>query len=84
MLDEPTRLAMNEFAQGLNSLDWTVDNLSTHMKTVLKAHNLKMPKLAMPLRVMLTGITQTPSIDKVMALMGQSIVMQRIEAGLAL
>ncbi|MFN4329713.1 MAG: glutamate--tRNA ligase [Limnobacter sp.] len=84
MLDEPTRLAMNEFAQGLNSLDWTVDNLSTHMKTVLKAHNLKMPKLAMPLRLMLTGITQTPSIDKVMALMGQSIVMQRIEAGLAL
>ena len=84
MLDEPTRLAMNEFAQGLNSLDWTVDNLSTHMKTVLKAHNLKMPKLAMPLRLMLTGITQTPSIDKVMALMGQSIVMQRIEAGLAI
>jgi glutamyl-tRNA synthetase len=33
----------------------------------------------MPLRVMLTGIAQSPSIDQVMAVLGQKETLERME-----
>ena len=39
---------------------------------------LKFPKVAMPLRVLITGIAQSPSIDQVMALIGREEVLARI------
>jgi glutamyl-tRNA synthetase len=41
---------------------------------------MKFPKVAMPLRVMLTGIAQSPSIDQVMALLGKEETLARIRA----
>lgn len=82
LLDDSARNALQELSQTLDTLEWTVEVISAQIKTVLKTHGLKMPKLAMPLRVMLTGITQTPSIDKVMALLGKNTVKTRIEQGL--
>ncbi|HEX4878293.1 MAG TPA: glutamate--tRNA ligase, partial [Limnobacter sp.] len=76
--------ALTEFHAALNSVAWAVEDLSALVKTTIKNHNLKMPKLAMPLRIMLTGITQTPSIDKVMALLGKATVQARIAQGLGL
>ena len=43
-----------------------------------KAHGLKMPKLAMPLRVMVFGTTQTPSIFPTLALAGKARVLERL------
>jgi glutamyl-tRNA synthetase len=40
-----------------------------------------MPKLAMPLRVILTGQGQTPSVDAVIALTGRRTVLEKL-AGL--
>jgi glutamyl-tRNA synthetase len=39
---------------------------------------LKMPQIAMPLRLMLMGRTDTPSIDKVMAVLGRDCVIKRL------
>ena len=39
-----------------------------------------MPKLAMPLRVLLTGQTQTPSVDAIIALIGRQKVLQKLSA----
>jgi glutamyl-tRNA synthetase len=50
------------------------------MKTVLADHGLKMPQLAMALRVILLGRTETPSIDKVMEVLGPHLVSQRLSA----
>ena len=83
MLEEAgVRAALAEFNEGLNSVEWNVEALSGLVKTTIKNHGLKMPKLAMPLRLMLTGITQTPSIDKVMNLLGKHTVQTRIAQGL--
>jgi glutamyl-tRNA synthetase len=41
---------------------------------------LKMPKLAMPLRVILTGQAQTPSVDAVILLIGRDRVRQKLAA----
>ena len=79
MLEEAgVRAALAEFNEGLNSVEWNVEALSGFVKATIKNHGLKMPKLAMPLRMMLTGITQTPSIDKVMNLLGKHTVQTRI------
>jgi len=39
-----------------------------------------MPKLAMPLRVILTGQAQTPSVDAVIALIGRARVLEKLAA----
>ena len=83
MMDSAVLTALQSFASLACSTEWTKDNISALLKQVLKDHNLKMPKLAMPLRVLTTGQTQTPSIDAVMALMGQNEVLTRIQHGLS-
>jgi glutamyl-tRNA synthetase len=39
-----------------------------------------MPQLAIPLRVLLTGRTQTPSVDAVVLLFERDTVLQRLRA----
>jgi len=69
----------------LNALpdQWTPSELSVAMKSVLGQLGLKMPQLAMPLRLMLMGRTDTPSIDKVMAVLGRETVVSRLQACMA-
>lgn len=70
--------ALAEFAQGLSGVEWDKAAISALMKTVLANHKLKMPQLAMPLRLLLTGQLQTPSIDAVLLLFGREVVLARI------
>ena len=37
-----------------------------------------MPQLAMPLRLLVTGQLQTPSVDAVLALLGRQVVLERL------
>lgn len=57
---------------------WQPEALSAAVKSVLAKAGLKMPQFAMPLRLMLMGRTDTPSIDKVMAVLGREVVVRRI------
>jgi glutamyl-tRNA synthetase len=70
--------ALVDYAQRINSVEWNKTALSTMLKEVLAAHGLKMPQLAMPLRLMLTGQLQTPSIDAVVELFGRDVVSARL------
>jgi len=45
---------------------------------VLAAVGLKMPQLAMPVRVLVMGTAQTPSLDAVLELLGREKVMARL------
>lgn len=58
--------------------EWSASELSAAMKAVLAQAGMKMPMLAMPLRLMLMGRTDTPSIDKVMVVLGRETVVRRI------
>jgi glutamyl-tRNA synthetase len=46
---------------------------------VIASYKLKMPRIAMPLRVMVSGGTQTPSIDATLELIGRAEVLARID-----
>jgi len=74
---------MAEMADRFESLDWTQEAIQGLIKATATAHNLKMPKVAMPLRVLVTGEPQTPSVDAVLALIGKDEVVRRLRRQLA-
>lgn len=65
--------------QKLAAIDWTAETIHHAINEVVTENQLKFPKLAMPLRVMLTGVAQSPSIDQVMALLGKKETLARIQ-----
>jgi glutamyl-tRNA synthetase len=62
----------------LASQEWTVENLHYAIEHAVVSNGLKFPKVAMPLRVLLTGGAQSPSIDEVMALLGKDECLKRL------
>jgi glutamyl-tRNA synthetase len=56
--------------RALAACDWDKEVHCGRLKDVLAAHGLKMPQLAMPVRVLVMGTPQTPSLDAVLALQG--------------
>jgi glutamyl-tRNA synthetase len=69
---------IKSFQGSLNKIDWTKEAIHNVMDEVVTLHAIKFPKLAMPLRVLLTGIAQSPSIDAVMAILGRDETMKRL------
>jgi len=71
--------ALDALATKLNAVaDWTIANVSAAFKEVLAEQGLKMPQLAMPVRVLVMGTPQTPSVDAVLWLCGKEKVLARL------
>lgn len=70
--------ALHELAERLKDVAWEAAAIGAAIKEIVSKYGLKMPKLAMPLRVMLTGQTQTPSVDAVLMLFSREVVLARI------
>ncbi len=70
--------AIAKLAELLKAVDWQAEAIHHAINEVVTQYQLKFPKVAMPLRVMLTGIAQSPSIDQVMVLLGRDEVLARI------
>ena len=70
--------ALDQYAQGLATVEWNRTAINALLKEVLAAHKLKMPQLAMPLRLLVTGQLQTPSIDAVLEIFGRDVVLARL------
>jgi len=80
-LNDASRVLLGEFARRAGALpEWTTEALSALIKSMLDAHAMKMPKLAIPLRVAVTGRKQTPSIDAVLSILGRETVLARLGA----
>ncbi len=77
-LTDAARAALAQFADAAKTTDWTKEAIAALMKQVLADHKMKMPQLAMPLRLAVTGQLQTPSVDAVLVLFGRDVVVQRI------
>ena len=81
-LTDTVRPALQSFVEQCATVPWNKVELSALMKSTLAAHGLKMPQLAMPLRLLVTGQLQTPSIDAVLELFGRDVVVSRILQGM--
>ena len=70
--------ALHELAQRLTDVVWEAPAIAALIKELIAKHGLKMPKLAMPLRVMLVGQTQTPSVDALVSVFPREMILTRI------
>ncbi|MBI5331903.1 MAG: glutamate--tRNA ligase [Betaproteobacteria bacterium] len=62
------------------SVAWEAPALNQLLKDTAQAHGLKMGQIGMPLRLVLFGTAQTPSIDQVLTLMGRAETLRRFRA----
>ena len=77
---EAVRPAIAELARRLAQTDWTQAAIGAAIKETLAACGLKMPALAMPVRVLVMGTPQTPSVDAVLWLQGREKVLSALGA----
>ncbi|HEY2606439.1 MAG TPA: glutamate--tRNA ligase, partial [Paraburkholderia sp.] len=81
MLSDPVRAGLGDLRAALQALpEWRREAISAAFKATLAQHQLKMPQLAMPVRLLVAGQTQTPAIDAVLELFGRETVMARLRA----
>ncbi len=77
---DAVRPALTLLAEKLVACAWDKPAIAATIKDVLAAQGLKMPQLAMPVRVLVMGRAQTPSLDAVLALCSREQVLQRLGA----
>ncbi len=71
---------LRSFTVKLNDVEWKIEAIHDLIQQTVSDNGLKFPKIAMPLRIMLTGGAQSPSVDAVMVLLGKSEVLSRINS----
>jgi glutamyl-tRNA synthetase len=75
---DAVRPAVAMLAEKLASCAWDKASIAAVIKEVLAANGLKMPQLAMPVRVLVVGTAQTPSLDSVLEMCGREKVIARL------
>ncbi len=76
--EETVGSALRMLKARLSTVSWERAALSEVINEVVKSSGLKMPQVAMPLRRLVTGRSQTPSIDAVLELLGRETVLHRL------
>jgi glutamyl-tRNA synthetase len=71
--------ALAALAQKLAAAEWTKEAIAAAIKQTLTECGLKMPQLAMPVRVLVMGTPQTPSVDAVLLLQGREKTVARLQ-----
>ena len=72
--------AIASLRQKLSDTEWTAPAIAAAIKQTLAEHGLKMPQLAMPVRVLVMGVAQTPSVDAMLALHKKEKILERLRA----
>lgn len=81
-LNAETKHLLTDLLEKFSHIEWTRESIHHEIKTAAKHHDVKLPKIAMPLRVMVTGEVHTPSIDAVLELLGREETLARMTAQL--
>jgi len=79
-LTETALKGLGALRERLLSCVWQAAELGQAVKQTAAESGLKMPQLAIPLRVALLGLPQSPSIDAVLQVMGRERVLARLAA----
>ena len=72
--------AVAALRERLAACEWSKAGIAAAIKETLAATGLKMPQLAMPVRVLVLGTPQTPSVDAVLELLPREKVLARLQA----
>ena len=78
-LTDAVRPVLATLAARLADCAWEKPAIAAAIKETLAAHGWKMPQLAMPVRVLVMGTAQTPSLDAVLELQDRQTVLSRLQ-----
>lgn len=79
---DDNRILLSNFMQQLKIVEWEKELINAQVKTCLAEHQAKMPALGLPLRAILLGQTQSPSLDSVLWIIGRDEVIRRLSAAI--
>jgi glutamyl-tRNA synthetase len=77
-LTDAARGALRTLRDKLVDCAWDKPTIAAAMKETLAACGMKMPQVAIPLRVALLGQPQSPAIDAVLEVLGRAAVLDRL------
>jgi len=77
-LTEAALKGLRALRERLAASTWQAAELGQAVKQIAAESGLKMPQLAIPLRVALLGLPQSPSIDAVLEVLGRERVLARL------
>ena len=75
---EAIKPALTTLAEKLATCAWDRTGISAAIKEAIAVHGIKMPQIAMPVRVLVMGTPQTPSLDAVLELQNRQTVLARL------
>ena len=78
-LTDAARAALKVLREKLASCAWEKAAIGAALKETLAACGMKMPQVAIPLRVALLGQPQSPAIDAVVEVLGRDEVLARLD-----
>ena len=70
--------AIRSLIHQLEPIDWIKADIAAAIKAALAQLNIKMPQVAIPARVALFGVAQTPSLDAMLALLSKTDALDRL------
>jgi len=71
--------ALALLAEKFAACEWTKAAIAAAIKEVLATFGLKMPQLAMPVRVLVAGTAHTPSVDAMLELFEKQKIIERLQ-----
>ncbi|MBB4224822.1 glutamate--tRNA ligase [Variovorax guangxiensis] len=77
-ITDAVKPAIATLAEKMMTVAWDKASIAVMIKEVLATHALKMPVLAMPVRVLVMGTPQTPSLDSVLEIFSREKVVERL------
>ena len=79
-LNDNSRAMLVELKDGLTAMsDFTTEEIEKLFNSIIEKHEVKLGKLAQPVRVALTGGTQSPGIFEVIDVLGREKTIKRLE-----
>jgi glutamyl-tRNA synthetase len=80
LLTPEAKARLADLAQFLTDAPWERADLEAWLRDYAEVKGVKLGQIAQPLRVALTGSTQSPPIDAVLAALGRTEAVDRILA----
>lgn len=81
--NDETKTILTFLMDRFSSINWDKQLIHDEIKNTATAFDVKLHKIAMPLRVAITGEVHTPSIDAVLEILGKSETLDRLNRQIA-
>jgi len=77
-LNEKSKSLIRTFVAEMEKVNWTNEDVNKFIKDFVKKEDIKFPEIAMPLRTIIAGTDNTPSIGSIIFIIGIEVVKKRI------